>query len=196
MLEIREKLNWSGLSSFFLFHILSPSLRCWLLSHRCPGSTPVQMDCRPPALLPLARLIISGHCYHHLCSSHWPPAGDAGLFCCSTCGHPAARAPRSTGTLRSLPAPKPTPAGRGEQTSPGKATTSLLSDRRVEEERAENGCGDKGDRHDGGREGKEVRFWGREDEQSYSCDLNPCKHSPSTGRDKTHDKLQHLTVPL
>lgn len=97
--------------------VFPPSLRCWPPHRRCPGSPPVQMACR------LALLIISGHCYRHLCSSHWPPAGDAGLFCCSTCGHPAARALRNTGTLRSLPAPKLTPAGRGGQTSPGTATT-------------------------------------------------------------------------
>lgn len=123
-----------NLPSIFLFHFLSPSLRCWLSSpphplspvswqHPCP-------DGLPPAspLLRLALSIISGHCYRHLCSSRWPPAGDAGLFCCSTCGHPAARALGSTGTLRSLPAPKPTPAGRGGRTSPGTATTLLLSE--------------------------------------------------------------------
>lgn len=108
-------------SIFLLFCFLSPSLRCWLPLRRCPGSPPVQMACR------LTFLIISGHCYRHLCSSHWPPAGDAGLFCCSTCEHPAARALRNTGTLRNLPAPKPTPAGRGGQTSPGTATTLLLT---------------------------------------------------------------------
>lgn len=101
------------------FHFLSPSLRCWLPS--CPGRTHVQTDHLPALIF----LIISGHCCHHLCSSHWPPVGDAGLFCCSTCGHPAARALGSTGTLQSLPAPKPTPVGRGGQTSPRTARTWL-----------------------------------------------------------------------
>ncbi len=171
MLEIREKLDWSGLFFYLSYSSLPVSLSIlkelapippvsW--QHPCPDG--LSLACPAPP-----SLIISGHCYRHLCSSRWPPAGDAGLFCCSTCGHPAARALRSTGTLRSLPAPKPTPAGRGEQTSPGTATTSLLSEERVEEEGAENGWGDSEERHDERRKGKEARFWGRDDEQSYSC---------------------------
>lgn len=98
------------------------------------GSHPTGVPAAAPlsrwsAALPLrlALLIISGHCYRHLCSSHWPPAGDAGLFCCSTCGHPATRALGSTGTLRSLPAPTPTPASRVGRTSPRTTTTYRLS---------------------------------------------------------------------
>lgn len=97
------------------------------------GSHPTGVPAAAPlsrwsAALPLrlALLIISGHCYRHLCSSHWPPAGDAGLFCCSTCGHPATRALGSTGTLRSLPAPTPTPASRVGRTSPRTTTTYRL----------------------------------------------------------------------
>lgn len=98
------------------------------------GSHPTGVPAAAPlsrwsAALPLrlALLIISGHCYRHLCSSHWPPAGDAGLFCCSTCGHPATRALGSTGTLRSLPAPTPTPASRVGRTNPRTTTTYRLS---------------------------------------------------------------------
>lgn len=115
MLEIREKLEW--LDRATLLHLfLSPSLRCWL---------PSTVSWQHPAVQ-MALLIISGHCYRHPCSSHWPPAGDAGLFCCSTCGRPAAQARGSKGMLRSPPAPGQTPAGRGARTSPRRATTSLL----------------------------------------------------------------------
>lgn len=100
--------------SFSIFKVLAPIPPVsW--QHLCP-------DGQPPLL------IISGHCYRHLCSSHWPPAGDAGLFCCSTCERPAAPALGSTGMLRSLPAPKPIPAGRVARTSPRTTTTSLLSE--------------------------------------------------------------------
>lgn len=115
--------SFSSSSSIFSLHLLGVG------SHPA-GVLAAPLSRWPPALLRLALLIISGHCYRHLCSSHWPPAGDAGLFCCSTCGHPAARARGSKGTLRNLPAPKPTPAGRAGRTSPRTATTSLLSEGR------------------------------------------------------------------
>lgn len=138
MLEIREKLEW--LDRATLLHLfLSPSLRCWL---------PSTVSWQHPAVQ-MALLIISGHCYRHPCSSHWPPAGDAGLFCCSTCGRPAARARGSKGMLRSPPAPGQTPAGRGAQTSPRRATTSLLSE----------GRGGRG-RGDMTEKGKERRSFG------------------------------------
>lgn len=102
-------------------------------SFRCQGVSPLRppllpvpsVSCLPlhcpdasSAGHPLHHRIRSGHCYRHLCSSRWLPVGDAGSFCCSICGRPAARARGSTDTLRSLPAPAPTPAGRGARTSP------------------------------------------------------------------------------
>ncbi|MEQ2289803.1 hypothetical protein AMECASPLE_037029 [Ameca splendens] len=84
-----------------------------------PLPVPVVSCLRPCLDASSATLSIRlGHCYRHLCSSRWPPAGDAGLFCCSICGRPADRARGSTGTLRSLPAPESTPAGRVARTSP------------------------------------------------------------------------------
>lgn len=142
------------------------------------GSHPTGVPAAAPlsrwsAALPLrlALLIISGHCYRHLCSSHWPPAGDAGLFCCSTCGHPATRALGSTGTLRSPPEPTPTPASRVGRTSPRTTTTYRLSGQkrmgRVREK--------EGEKERTGREAKETRLWGRVDEQS-------CLNLPNTHR--------------
>ena len=100
------------------FFILSPSAHFKVLA-RVPRAS-------LGAGLGPSFLVKSGHWCHRLCSSRWSPAGDAGLFCCSTCGNLAARVPGSTDTLRSLPGPGLTPAGRGEQTSPGRATTYLL----------------------------------------------------------------------
>lgn len=91
-----------------LFFILASSLSQTLLSCHNPSTRWPQ--CPPSPHTP----IISEHYYHHLCSSHWPLAGDAELFCCSTCGLPAAPAQGSTGTLQILPGPRPTRAGRGE----------------------------------------------------------------------------------
>lgn len=144
------------------------------------GSHPTGVQAAAPlsrwsAALPLrlALLIISGHCYRHLCSSHWPPAGDAGLFCCSTCGHPATRALGSTGTLRSLPAPTPTPASRVGRTSPRTTTTYRLSgQKRMGRVREKEG---EGEEERTGREAKETRSWGRVDEQS-------CLNLPNTHR--------------
>lgn len=132
MLEIREKLEWQDRACFIKFSLLHLSLPFSFSIFKVLAPTGVlaaplsRWHAARLALLLLILLIISGHCYHHLCSSHWPLAGDAGLFCCSTCGLLAARALGSTGMLRSLPAPKPTPAGTGARTSPGTATTSLL----------------------------------------------------------------------
>lgn len=122
-----RKVAVTGQGSLSIFKVLAPIPPVsW--QHPCPDGLPALLRLTLSISFSISISIISGHCYRHLCSSHWPPAGDAGLFCCSTCGHPANRARGSKGTLRSLPAPKPTPAGRGGRTSPGTATTSLLSD--------------------------------------------------------------------
>lgn len=106
-----------------------PPLRSPLLPVPSVSCLPLHCLDASSAGHPLHHRIRSGHCYRHLCSSRWPPAGDAGSFCCSICGGPAARARGSTDTLQSLPAPAPTPAGRGARTSPGTTRTWRLAER-------------------------------------------------------------------
>lgn len=90
-----------------------------LLSWHNPSTRWPQCPCPIAPMTP----IILKHCCHHLCSSHWPLAGDGEPFCCSTCGRPAAPAQGSTDTLQIPLEPRPTQAGTGARTSPETTTT-------------------------------------------------------------------------